>query len=106
MKKEAKKIIKNGKVAIAISPGIGAGWITWNPELSPFEPKVIEMILAGKQDEITEEWCEKELGVKNVYCDGASDLEIVWIKKGLRFSINEYDGDEDLYIENKLDYIA
>ena len=106
MKKEAKKIIKNGKVAIAISPGFGAGWTTWNSGLSPFEPKVIEMILAGKRDEITKEWCEKELGVKNICCSGAKDLEIVWIKKGLRFSISEYDGNEDLYIENKLEYIA
>jgi hypothetical protein len=40
-----KYYIKNGKVynnkgevAVAISEGYGAGWTTWNPGLSPFDP--------------------------------------------------------------------
>ncbi len=105
MKKE-NKIKKNGKVAVAISPGFGAGWITWNEGISPFEPKVIKMILAGKKAKITEEWCEEELGIENVYYGGVYNLEIVWIKEGLRFSIHEYDGSESLYIEDELEYIA
>ena len=105
--KNEKKIIKNGKVAIAISPGYGAGWITWNSEkLSPFEPKVIEMILQDKKEKITKEWCEKELGLKNIYCGGAIDLEIAWIQKGSRFEISEYDGSESLHIDKELEYVA
>ena len=98
------KVIRNGKVAVAISGGYGAGWSTWEP-VSPFEPKVIKMIEANKQLEITPEWCKKELGV-DCACRGVEDLEIVWIKKGTKFSINSYDGNESIYTESELEYIA
>ena len=101
-----EKIIRNGKVAIALSPGFGAGWTTWNSELSPFEPKVIEMIEEGRQSEIDEDWCEKELDLKNIYCGGAADLIVEWIEEGSKFSINDYDGNESLYIDNQLTYQA
>lgn len=96
------KVIRNKKVAVAISPSFGAGWTTWNSQLNPFEPKVIKMIEEGRQSEITTEWCEEELGIKDVYCGGAEDLEIEWIDEGLSFSIDEYDGSESLYVSNKL----
>ena len=107
MKKE-NKIIRDGKVAVALSPGFGSGWVTsnFNNDLSPFEPKVIKMIQAGKSDQINEDWCEKELGINNIYCGGVEDLEVVWIKKGDRFSINNYDGNESLYIASELEYVA
>lgn len=101
-----EKVEKDGKVAVLISPGFGAGWWTWNKEeTTPFEPKIVDMVLKGKQKEITEEWCKENLGVEP-YCGGAKDLEIVWIDKGLKFSINEYDGAEGLFIENELDFEA
>ena len=98
-----EKIIKDGKVAVAVSRGFGAGWTTWNSKISPFEPKVIELILAGEREKITEDWCERELGIKECYCGGVEGLDVQWVTKGLRFSINEYDGSESLYIENELD---
>jgi hypothetical protein len=101
-----EKVIMDGKVAVAVSGGFGAGWTFWNNKISPFEPKVIEMIEVGRQVEIDKEWCEKELGIKDVYCGGASDLSIEWVKEGERFSINEYDGSESLYIESELKYTA
>lgn len=101
-----EKVIRNGKVAVAISPSFGAGWTTWESGISPFEPKVIKMIEEGRQSEIDEEWCEKELGLKNICCGGAADLKIVWIPQGSKFSINEYDGSEYLYTDSDLDYTA
>jgi hypothetical protein len=93
------KVINDAKgVAIAVSPGWGAGWTTWN-DLSPFEPKVIAMILAGRQGEIDEEWCKAELNLDNdtyVYCGGAMQLEVTWVPKGSRFKIDDYDGNESL----------
>jgi len=106
MEKEYEKVEKNGKVAVLVSPGFGAGWWTWNKsELSPFEPKVVNMVLKGKRNEITDEWIKENLGV-DIYMGGAEDLEVVWVDKGLKFSINEYDGSESLYIENELEFIA
>ena len=104
--KGLNKVIRNGKVAVAISSGFGAGWTTWNSEISPFEPKVIQMIEKGMQSEITEKWCEENLGIKDIYCGGVFGLEIEWVNEGLMFSINEYDGSESLYTEDELKYKA
>lgn len=104
--KNIDKVIKNGKVAVAYSPGFGAGWTTWNSEISPFEPKVIKMIQQKKQGEINEEWCEKNLGIKNVYCGGADELTIEWIPRGERFYIDEYDGSESIVDSSCLTYQA
>ncbi len=104
MKKETK-VIRKGRVAVAISPGFGAGWTTWNREISPFEPKIIGMIQKKRQNEITDEWCKNNLGV-DAYCGGVNDLEIVWLPKGTKFSINEYDGSESIYRDDELDYVA
>lgn len=101
-----QKVIRNNKVAVAISPGHGAGWTTWNSKISPFEPKVIEMIEGGKRAGINEEWCREELGLPNVYCGGAEDLEIEWLDVGEKFSINDEDGHESLYIASKLEHEA
>lgn len=73
-----EKVIRNGEVAVIYSPGYGAGWYSWNegyPELL-FHPKIVEMIENNKQEEIDEEWIEKELGIKDVFCGGAEDLTI------------------------------
>lgn len=99
------KIEKDGKVAVLVSPGFGAGFVTWNSDITPFEPKIVEMVLAGKQDEITPEWCKENLG-KDLYCGGAKDLEVQWVKSGLKFSYEEYDGSERLHIEDELQYNA
>lgn len=101
-----KKVIRDGKVAVAISRGYGTGWITSNSNISPFEPKIIKMIEAGKQYRITEEWCKNNLGLDDVCCLGAADLEIEWIPVGVRFSISEYDGSESIYRSDELDWEA
>lgn len=50
MSGDVAKVIRDGMVAVAIAPGYGAGWTTWNENLSPFEPKVIDMIESGRQE--------------------------------------------------------
>jgi hypothetical protein len=92
-----EKVIRDGKVAILISRGFGAGWYSWNNNLElVFSPKIVEMVEQGKEKEIDEEWVEENLGFKNVYCGGASNLEINWLPVGARFIIEEYDGAESL----------
>lgn len=96
---------EDGKVAVACSPDFGAGWVTWNKGISPFEPKVIEMILNNEQNEIDEVWCYKNniLNANELpYCGGTSCLEIVWLPKGTKFRIAEYDGSEDIIIKEDL----
>lgn len=101
------KVVRDGKVAVVYSPGFGAGWVTWDPgKLNPFHPQVIEMIERGEKSNITEEWCEQVLGLKEVYCGGAPDLEIRWLPQGTRFIIHEYDGSEGIKFADNISWEA
>jgi hypothetical protein len=107
-----EKYIKDGKVAVAYSPGFGAGWATWNSDKSEtliFHPDIINMILSDKQFEIDEDWLVGHFGeeFKNVYCGGASNLSIEWVPVGTQFRIDEYDGSEHVItLDNDHIYLA
>jgi hypothetical protein len=99
------RVIKKGKVAVAYSPSFGAGWTTWNKKINPFEPKVIELILANRQSEINDVWVKENLGV-DAYTGGTSDLVIAWLPIGTIFRIEEYDGAESICTVEDLTYKA
>lgn len=102
-----EKVIRDGKVAVLISPGFGAGWYTWNNDKQLlFHPKLVEMVEAGKQSEIDEEWCCKNISIPDVYCGGASDLVVRWIDEGAAFTVEDYDGNESLRLIDDLTIIA
>ncbi len=110
------KVIENGKVAVLISPGFGAGWSTWNSirdgvtsEQLLFDRNIVALTIQRDLGEITPDqhyelvsaYCDKTFGENNVYCGGVDDLEIVWVPQGTLFKINEYDGSESIeYKEN------
>lgn len=60
-----EKVIRNGKVAILISPGFGAGWYSWNTDHKEllFHSKLVEMVEQNRQSEITDEWVKDNLGI-------------------------------------------
>lgn len=108
-----EKYIRNGKVAIAYSPGFGAGWSTWNDtELTNtllFHPDIINMILSNKQSEIGTDWLVEHFSeeFKDVYCGGVSNLSIRWVPVETQFRIDEYDGSESVIeLESDIIYIA
>lgn len=102
-----EKVIKNGNVAVLFSPRFGAGWYTWNNNLEIlFSPKIVEMVEQNKQDEIHTEWIEENLGIKGIYCGGASDLQISWLPINTKFFIDEYDGSESIILQDNLILIA
>ena len=108
-----EKYIKNGKVAVAYSPGFGAGWSTWNDiklaETLLFHPNIINMILSYRQSEIDTDWLIEHFGeeFKGVYCGGASNLRIKMLPIGTLFRIDEYDGSENVIeLTNDNMYIA
>jgi len=103
-----KKVIRDGKVAVLISRGYGAGWYSWNDEHKQllFHPKLVEMVEQKRKKEIDEDWVKEHLGIENVYCGGASDLEIHWLPIGTAFEINEYDGSESIRTYDDLVLIA
>jgi hypothetical protein len=94
-----EKVIRDGKVAVLVSPGYGAGWSTWadNSEEAVFSPEIVAWVEDGKPplDAATEERWEDTYGY---YLGGLADVGVEWLDQGTRFEINEYDGSESLYV--------
>lgn len=103
-----KKVIRDNKVAVLISPGYGAGWYSWNSDHKEllFHPKIVEMVENGRQNEIDEDWIKDNLNLDNIYCGGNHKLKIVWLTVGTQFYIKEYDGSENLEEVKYLDTIT
>lgn len=88
------KVIRDGKVAVLYSSGFGSGWYNSHyVEELIFHPEIVKMVEEGRQKEIDEDFCAK-LGYEDIYCGGASGLEIKWVEEGKPFYIHEYDGAE------------
>lgn len=102
------KVIRDGKVAVLVSPGFGAGWSTWgnekNREWAIFSPEVVAWVEGGKVSDI-KNIVKSCLGEDYFYLGGAEDLEIEWIEEGQMFLINEYDGSESLCLYGELPLI-
>ena len=93
-----EKVIRNNEVAVLISHGFGAGWYSWNNDHQEllYHPKLVEMVEQNRANEIDDDWVEENLGIENVYCGGAEDLQIHWLPVGTAFEVDEYDGAESL----------
>jgi hypothetical protein len=92
-----EKVIRDGKVAVLISQGWGAGWYSWhrdNQELL-FSPKLVEMVEQNRKKEIDDQWILENLGI-DMYAGGSDGLEIHWLPIGTAFEIEEYDGFESI----------
>ena len=100
---EIPKVERDGKVAVIVSPGFGAGWSTWadDSEAAAFDPDVVAWIEGGKVGGT------EAFGEKYGYTGGLRDVVIEWVPKGCRFEIDEYDGSESLHIITPTDgYLA
>lgn len=98
-----EKVIKNGEVAVLISPGYGIGWYSQHGIKSLlFHPKLVELVEQNRKEEITEELCKELVGDlrdETFICTlGARDLKIYWVKEGSAIRITEFDGFEKLHI--------
>lgn len=96
------KVIRDGKVAVLVSPGFGAGWSTWASgnarEWCLFSPDVVAWVEAGKPggEKALAEIAKAKFGDAHMYCGGGEDLEIEWLTQGTAFEVSEYDGNESL----------
>ena len=93
-----EKLIVDGKVAVLVSSGFGAGWSTWmNNEDVVFDPVIAQMCLDGASDEDIIAVAEQRYPEE--YFGGVSGLYVMWVPVGARFRIEEYDGAETLHLE-------
>ena len=106
-----EKVIRDGKVAVLISTGYGAGWSTWNGHKEMiFHPKLVEWVESEQPIVVDISTILKEiLGEKEaeeIYLGGVDQLSVIWVPQGTKFKIEEYDGSEYIITENDLDLIA
>lgn len=104
------RVIKDGKVAVIISPGFGAGFHTWNdiPNLC-FCPYVVNHILNGTKDDIDVDEIKKYYGLPEddwISTIGLEKAEIQWLPQGTHFTIDEYDGSETIQYIDSIAIIA
>ena len=98
-----KKYIKDGKIGVLFSPGYGAGWSTWgskeNREAMVFCPELCEAVDKGfPRGEILS---IAKAQFPEEYLGGLDDIEIVFLKPGTRFRIDEYDGSEGVITKDE-----
>lgn len=94
-----EKVVRNGRVAVLVSPGFGAGWSTWSRDTDSveqclFDPETVAWVEGGMVDSRPD--FKAKFG-EDFYDGGASDLVIQWIPVGTQFRIEEYDGSESLW---------
>jgi hypothetical protein len=98
-----EKVVRDGKVAVLVSPGFGAGWYTWNreenSEVMLFDPEVVAWVEGGKVGPAPS--MEEKYGWEYFYDGGAGDLVVRWVPVGAKFRIDEYDGAESLVLESE-----
>lgn len=103
-----KRYDEEGRVAVLISPGFGAGWSTWSrgeeTEALLFDSRLVDAVLAKMPHHEFESYCES-LGYDH-YMGGAEDLQVVWLDAGTRFVVEDYDGSESIRTFDDLCYVA
>ena len=89
------KVVRDGKVAVVVSPGFGAGWSTWvssdMAERALFSPEVVAWVEGGKAGDI-----QLPDDLAGAYDGGLQDAVIQWIDAGTAFYVEDYDGHETL----------
>ena len=87
---------KDGKTAVLVSPGFGAGFSTWNKPEMAVDFDLVEAFLSGDMNRF--EYIVVEKYGENMYLGGMKDLMVVWVDEGKKFRIDEYDGNERVEI--------
>ncbi len=100
-----RKLLRDGKVAVLVSAGFGAGWYSWHgiKELL-FDPDIVKMIELDWPNERILAHCEKFYGDDH-YFGGVEGLSICWVPEGAKFRIDEYDGSETLILQTEDDWL-
>ena len=99
---------KNGKIAVLVSHGYGAGWSTWKCKDLAYDKRVVEIFDKYPPKQNNEQLKEiqrklKEIGYENVYMGGYNQIKKHWIARGVPFRIDEYDGSESIETLDDLD---
>jgi len=94
-----KMFKKDGRTAVLVSPGFGAGFSTWNSPEMAVDFDLVEAFLSGDMNRF--EYIVVEKYGENMYLGGMDNLEVQWVDEGKKFRIEEYDGNESVEVFDK-----
>ncbi len=105
------KLVRDGKVAVLISRGFGAGWSTWNDE---YPDMVFDAFIAGivadaaelSMDDLSKIQTYCALKYPDAYMGGVADLAVEWVPEGELFRVEEYDGSESVLLARKANWLT
>jgi hypothetical protein len=107
-----EKYIRDGQVAVLISPGFGAGWSTWcdydDRKAVTFDPWIVDILLSdqyNRKEKIDRIYAHCAIKYPDMYMGGVSDLTVEWVPQGTLFRITEYDGSETIELKEADDWI-
>lgn len=91
------KLVRDGKVAVLVSPDYGAGWYSWHRiEELLYDPSIVLWLEAKELDKIAN---YLTLKYPNEYFGTLDDLTVEWIDQGTEFRIDEFDGAESIQLK-------
>lgn len=106
------RVVRDGRVAVLISPGFGAGWSTWaDREYLPdvmFDPWIVDILLSDQykqKEKLNRILTHCKLKYPDQYLGGLDDLEVQWVPQGAWFRVTEYDGNESIELKEHNDWI-
>ncbi len=100
---QVEKVIRDGNVAVLVSPGYGAGWSTWSSSFSEFlifDRRLVELAEKKADEAAVKQVLEEQFGDAYIHTSGWRDIRIEWVPVGTMFRITEYDGNESIEINN------
>jgi hypothetical protein len=103
------KVIRNGKVAVLVSYGFGAGWSTWalgesSEERMMFDPDLVAAIESKASSEEIEKIAQRNHPEE--YLGGLDGLSVEWLPVGTQFIIEEYDGAEQIRTNEETKWVT
>ena len=104
----SNKVVRDGKVAVLYSPGIGAGWSTWNSDDTDlmFDPVIVDFVLNKSENWIQGVMAYCSIAYPDAYTGGVSGLKVEWVASGTQFLIEEHDGSESVVLKWDTDWIT
>ena len=97
------KYVKNGKVAILISPGYGSSWSFYEDPALAYDKRIVEYFLTKPTEKEMQKYLE-EIGYGHIWMGGYHQLKIVWVPQETKYRIVEYDGSESLQTPDDLNW--
>lgn len=102
------KVVQDGKVAVLVSRGWGAGWYSWHGiEELLYDPYIVNILLTepGEVQEKIAVYCEQKYPDAPTGFAGVDGLSVVWINQGTEFLIDEYDGAETIQYRDQTHWL-